>query len=116
MLLITFFCSIIPESPKWLIENNRKEEVINFFKKIAYFNKKELSEPVINQYLKHVRTASKFSKKLHARLENFDFKTLCLSQTEHNLQNVENKRPTVSLTRIFQPDLRRTTLVVYIAW
>lgn len=80
---------LVPESPKWLLTKGRYDEVISIFKSMAKYNKKPYPEALVHQYMK---------------------------QVESELQAKSEEKRVVSITRIFKPDLRKTTIITTIDW
>lgn len=81
----------VPESPRWLVQNGKKEEALQLLLKIADTNGKNLSPDNI------------------ALLDNF------LQNTSEGA-NQEERRPATSVLQLFQPKFRLTFAILSCCW
>ncbi|CAD6992297.1 organic cation transporter protein [Ceratitis capitata] len=101
-LLFLAYYWIIPESARWLISSNRKDDAIANIRKAARFNKVHFSEDTINRLL---------SDELKENCGNSDLKKPTESSPESARSN------TVSVFDLLRyPNLRRKTLLIFFDW
>lgn len=66
--IVPVFYFLVEESALWLISKKDVNEAINCFKRVAKFNKKVLSEEVVEEFRAHCNDTNKLESKNSANL------------------------------------------------